>query len=283
MKKKHLFPIFMSITTVIILIILLNLFKKDNLNNFKLFFKEKIILLNLFLKNKDEFNKIVYIKVDNQNNIYIGKKNQIKKELDFLSLNEGDSFSELYLKIYKIQEYSHKSFKLVDSNIKILSINLKDIRKINNKMITIKKNDIDTIKSKIDKINNDLNLEIEKLKARYEKSNREAIKKINNYLKKSSLSDEVKSQIYSVFNNEINQKNIPEFIIELINYFEKNTINEKNYDKEVRFFKQLLKESITIDKKNDVSLYDIIYNKKIYFEKLEIVIFDFYEEKYTLF
>ena len=241
-----------------------------NFNGFKSLIIKNIILLNYYIKANEEFKKIISIEIDFVSKKYIIKKNKhLIENMNFVSLTEGKEINEIYLNNYKIKEYSGKKYKLITIRTKI-NLNISK----NYTKIKISKNDIDTIKSKIDKLNDDFYLEIDKLKAKYENKNQKIIKTINSYLKKSNLPFEIKEQIYSVFNDNSNLKNIPDFLSELIYSLEKSKNNQSVYSKDLLFFKKLYNKAFKLDKEGQMNIYNAIYNNIFFFDNILLVTFE---------
>ncbi|OHD08405.1 MAG: hypothetical protein A2Y34_07965 [Spirochaetes bacterium GWC1_27_15] len=200
-----------------------------------------------------------------------------KKYLNFLDLKEGDYADNLLLINYKIQKYSNNTYKLVENETKIFDQDKIDFIKRK----TFTRNDIDTIKSRMDKISNDFILELEKFRSNYEKENQKIILQINNHLKNSILPEDLKKQIYSIFNQKENLKDIDEFLEDLSNELDNYSKIEEKYKKESYFFKNLYKNCIKLERVSEktvnnkiekLSLYDFIYYKTdIYFDTLKNV------------
>ena len=157
-------------------------------------------ILKLVYNKKIRVNELKSLKQDRDGNTYfLERESKIKIEKNFILLREGDKFSDLYLETLKIEKISNNGYKLVSTKSKV------DIpTQKNKKPTTLTKNDIDSIKYKIDKLNSDFYLEMERLKAKFEKNSLETVMKINTFLKKSELPSDVKSQIGVVFNDNIN-------------------------------------------------------------------------------
>lgn len=242
---------------------------------------KNIILINYFLKYNKDFKNIISININIEKKRYIlTKRRAIIQEINFLELKEGLLFDEIYLPTYRVDYNFNNIYKIEKSNIKIFPNNLK---KVNEK--TINKNDIDTIKSKMDKVNDDFYFEIDKLKNKYESQNRDIVKKINNYLKNCKLPVEIKNEITLVFNNEANLKNISEFLSELIVTLKENYNSENKQEKDVIFFEKMYNNIIKFENMKDLNILDILYNKKIFFDRIEVVNYELYniEKDFSLY
>jgi hypothetical protein len=106
-------------------------------------------------------------------------KSLTKDELNFSEIKEGDYADMLLLVSYKIGFDGDKSYKLERFEPRIFE---QDGLQLAQRKI-LSKNDIDTIRIKTDKVISDFQIELGNIKAKYEKSNRENIKSIKNYLK----------------------------------------------------------------------------------------------------
>lgn len=266
--KIHPFLLLPIFALVILIMILLN--KSQFYSNMENRITKEIILLKYRIENREKFDNIKEIKIFKNSTKYILTiKNPIEKRVNFLSLGEDERFNELYLINYKIEEYSKNNYRLKEIKTKIFPDTQDSLP------VKINKNDIDTIKYKIDKINNDFYLEIDKFRSRYESTNIKNIKKINSHLKSSNLPQNIKDQIYSVFNDENNLKNIPEFIYDLIDSMKLFKNTESTYNSTITFLEKIYNESLKIDKTDIYNLYDSIYNYKLYFDNLEIVYFTY--------
>lgn len=241
-------------------------------------------ILKLVYNKKIRVNELKSLKQDRDGNTYfLERESKIKIEKNFILLREGDKFSDLYLETLKIEKISNNGYKLVSTKSKV------DIpTQKNKKPTTLTKNDIDSIKYKIDKLNSDFYLEMERLKAKFEKNSLETVMKINTFLKKSELPSDVKSQIGVVFNDNINLFYVSDLLIELIDKLKKNE-NYNGYKKELKNLTNIYNSCIKLDKnkldKNETfNLYDLITkDQKIYFDELELVTIEKYIEKVTLF
>jgi len=241
-------------------------------------------ILKLVYNKKIRVNELKSLKQDRDGNTYfLERESKIKIEKNFILLREGDKFSDLYLETLKIEKISNNGYKLVSTKSKV------DIpTQKNKKPTTLTKNDIDSIKYKIDKLNSDFYLEMERLKAKFEKNSLETVMKINTFLKKSELPSDVKSQIGVVFNDNINLFYVSDLLIELIDKLKKNE-NYNGYKKELKNLTNIYNSCIKLDKnkldKNETfNLYDrITKDQKIYFDELGLVTIEKYIEKVTLF
>ncbi|HPO49759.1 MAG TPA: hypothetical protein PLO89_05480, partial [Spirochaetota bacterium] len=255
---------------ILLFLVFLVIFAFSSFSCFRVFLIENFLLTKLYFIDRKDFKNIISIETDLKTNSYILKKKVPSvKNIDFLKLVEGTEFDEMYLNNYKINEKTRGKYSLsrVKSKIPLLPVK-------KNSRVVINKNDIDTIKSKIDKLNDDFYIEIDKLKSKYENKNLKILKKINKYVKKKTLPYEIREQIYSVFNEKSNFRNIPDYLLELINSLKLANEENNGYQKEILFFEKLYKNSIILNKNGEIGIYSIIYDKKVFFDNIDLVTFE---------
>jgi CHASE2 domain-containing sensor protein len=192
-------------------------------------------------------------------------KNYEMKDIDFSDLKSGDYYDSINVDTFRISYDKNHECILVRSLSPVFDqtgTRIKD-RKI------LSRNNIYTIKDRMDKLTNDFQLELDNFRSIFEKQNRGIIKKIMDHLSASVLPDESKDQIRQVFANDDNIKDTDELLSDLCENLRKISLTERKFDKEELFFRKLYDKCLKIDRNTNNSIFDYLYkDKKFYFDKL---------------
>ncbi|MBN2546752.1 MAG: CHASE2 domain-containing protein [Spirochaetes bacterium] len=134
--------------------------------------------------------------------------------------------------------------------------------------------DLSDFKFKVEQQENNLKLDIEKLKGFIENNNRKILKSINEHLNGSKINKDLKKELYDTFNDNENFKDIDIIIKTVIENIQNIPEKNKIWIEELNFFNKIYEKCIKVDRlpfkqHEDPSLYDILYNNtNIYFEDI---------------
>ncbi len=183
-----------------------------------------------------------------------------KKIKNLTEIFEGDVYDRIYLKTYKIS--FNKKLNLYELQNFDFPLYILD----NNQsysLMSLTKNDIYLIKSKIDEYFKNFKLELNILKGRIKKSNKALIKEINLFLIKNNLPEDFIKEINIILSESDNIDYSLDKIINNLKSFENKDIK---WRKTRIFFEKIKKKCIKIDTKvktsDNLSLNDLIFNDR---------------------
>ncbi|MCG8573218.1 MAG: hypothetical protein MJB14_24045 [Spirochaetes bacterium] len=185
-----------------------------------------------FQKSNQNLKYPVFLKIHTVNHLKIS---QLKK---------GLYIDALSLKIPEIKYTNENNLFSIHFDSKILYSQKNE--QLNTRS-TLNSNQIDTIKAKIDKLNTDFYIELNKLRSRIETHYQQKIEKLTKYLRNSDLDIHYQMDILSVFLKEENFFYTGDFLVELSELFEKISQENSKYKKDYLFFKRLANQCYRIN------------------------------------
>jgi class 3 adenylate cyclase/CHASE2 domain-containing sensor protein len=192
-------------------------------------------------------------------------KSLIVNTKDFSDLKEGERYDAVDVETLRISYNNDNSCYLSRSYVRVYD-QLKSAIK-NRKPLT--KNNIYSIKERMDKTNGDFQLELDNFRSTYEKQNRQIVKNIKSHIIGSRMPVEFKDQINQVFGNEENLKDTDELLYELSANMNKAQESDKKFKDDALFFTKLYEQCIKLDRTSEENIYDYLYKgKKFYFDRL---------------
>lgn len=206
---------------------------------------------------------------DEKSSLFLSMECVRKKS--FSELTEQELCLDIYYKSYTILfDKKNNSLHLEDSLSIVYSF-------LDN---PFDKNSIDSIKMKMDKINYDFQLELERWRGRFIKKNKMVISDVINFVKKSNMPEVLKKDVSLMFGNDSIILESEKYLEELINVLEDLESESKNelYGEELCFLRKKYAELYKIhikDKVGDLtfSVYDFFKMKNIFIsDDLQLVL-----------
>ncbi len=253
----------------------------------------------LLLKNNLNYLRVNTTSLPLVNSIgFIGDRSN---DICFSNISDIDTLSG-YPLLGRYEFSETKNYKDISSGLYADKIYLKNVLfSINNNIFTLKSenvllfdqtnvqflkrtrlenNSIELVKSKIDKLNDDFLLELNKILLRIEKNNDIIAKKIILTINSSNLPVDLKNQIEFIFSIKENLLILDTFLYDLIEII-KSQNNNGNYSKILNFLIDFESKLLRLDKdliinfdgleNTGYSAYDLLYeNKKIYLDTVLI-------------
>ena len=208
--------------------------------------------------------------------LYTDTKEQILclemiKDISFSELNILERPLDIYYQSYMIYFDKNNNSLLLKDNLSLVYDSLSK---------PFDNNSIDSVKMKMDKINYDFQLELERWYGRFLQKNRKIISEIIYFINNSKLPEILKKDVASMFGNDLIILDSEDYLRELISVLEniKNESGESLYDNEIIFLRKKYAELYKIKEKIDVnvgniSVYDFFKTNNIFIsDNLKIVL-----------
>lgn len=192
------------------------------------------------------------------------------KKMSFSEFTEREECLDVYYKSYTIFfDKKNNSLHLKDNFSSVYSF----------LDSPFDKNSIDSIKMKMDKINYDFQLELERWRGRFIKKNRAVISDVIKFVKKSNMPEVLKKDVILMFGNDSIILESESYLEELINVLENMESDSGNelYGEELSFLRKKYAELYKIHMKDKVgeltfSVYDFFKMKNIFIsDSLQLV------------
>lgn len=224
-----------------------------------------------------KLKKIQVEDFEDVNNVFFQDENlplfistEFVKKMSFSELTEQEECLDVYYKSYTIFfDKKNNSLHLKDNFSSVYSF-------LDN---PFDKNSIDSIKMKMDKINYDFQLELERWRGRFIKKNKMVISDVIKFVKKSNMPEVLKKDVILMFGNDSIILDSESYLEELINVLENMEDGSKNelYGEELSFLRKKYAELYKIHMKDKVgeltfSVYDFFKMKNIFIsDSLQLV------------